>query len=231
MTKTNLIKSIVETGILVALAVVLDILFKLVPVFNMPQGGHISLCMLPIIIIGFRRGLKFGLAGAILYAIINFMFDGFVWHVGSIFFDYIFAFGILGLSGLSFLRNSAKTIWKMCLIIFILCFLRYVFHGLSGVLFFAEYAYIPEGYNWTVSAKALPWVYSFIIYNLPYMGISTIICIVVAIALHPVMYLALDDNNNGIKDELEEQTSEDVPEEEVTVYQKDEDAIKNKRER
>ena len=147
MTKTNLIKSIVETGILVALAVVLDILFKLVPVFNMPQGGHISLCMLPIIIIGFRRGLKFGLAGAILYAIINFMLDGFVWHVGSIFFDYLFAFGILGLSGLNFLRNSAKTIWKMCLIIFGLCFLRYVFHGLSGVLFFAEYAYIPEGYN------------------------------------------------------------------------------------
>ena len=53
-----------------------------------------------------------------------------------------------------------------------------------------------------------------------------IICIVVAIALHPVMYLALDDNNNDINDELEEGN-----EKEVSVYQKDEDAIKNKRER
>ena len=224
MKTKNLVKSIVETGILVALAVVLDILFKLIPLFNMPQGGHISLCMLPLIIIGFRRGLNCGLAGAIIYAIINFMLDGFVWHVGSIFFDYLFAFGILGLSAL--FRKQARSIWKMCLIIFGLCFLRYVFHGLSGVLFFAEYAYIPEGYNWTVTAQALPWVYSFIIYNLPYMGISTIVCIVVAVALHPVMFLALDENNNGINDELEEE-----PEETATVYQKDEDAIKNSHER
>ena len=58
------------------------------------------------------------------------------------------------------------------------------------------------------------------------MGISTIICIVVAVALHPVMYLALDGNNNGINDELEEEN-----EKEISVYQKDEDAINNKRER
>ena len=199
MKKTNLIKGLVETGILVALAVVLDLIFKLIPIFNMPQGGHISLCMLPIIIIGFRRGIKFGLAGAILYAILNFIMDGFVWHVGSIFFDYLFAFGVLGLSGL--FKKQAKSVWKMCFIIFILCFIRYVFHGLSGVLFFAEYAYIPEGYNWTVSAKILPWVYSFIIYNLPYMGISTIVCIIVGIALHPMMFLGLDDNNEELNED------------------------------
>ena len=188
--KKDLIKEIVETAILVALAVVLDLLFKLIPFFNMPEGGHISLGMLPIIVIGFRRGVKFGLAGGLIYAIINFMLDGIVWHVGSIFFDYLFAFTVLGLSGL--FKNQAKKVWKMLIIIFILCFIRYIFHGFSGVLFFAEYAYIPDYLNWNVSVRALPWVYSFVIYNLPYMGISTILCMIVASCMHKVIYLGID---------------------------------------
>ena len=189
--KKDLIQSMVETAILVALAVVLDLLCKLIPFFNMPQGGHISLSMLPIMVIGFRRGLKYGLIGGFIYSILNFLIDGIVWHLGSIIFDYIIAFTVLGLTGL-FKGKSSSPI-KMALIMFVVCFLRYLSHGFSGAIFFAQYAYIPESLNWHVEANMLPWVYSFVIYNLPYMGLSTIFCIVIGILMRPVIFMNLDN--------------------------------------
>ncbi|MCI5938961.1 MAG: energy-coupled thiamine transporter ThiT [Bacilli bacterium] len=174
------VRKFTETAILVALAVVLDILFKLVPFFNMPQGGHISLAMLPVLLIGFRNGWKYGLAGGFCYAVINFFVDGMTLHIGSIFFDYIFAFTVLGCTG--FFQKQGKNVIKFNLIIFGLCFARYLFHSLSGVIFFKEYAALPE--SWHVTGNALYFVYSFIYYNLPYMGISTVICMVVGTILH-----------------------------------------------
>ncbi len=176
------VKKITETAILIALAIVIDVVFKLIPFFNMPQGGHISVAMLAIIINGFRNGWKYGLAGGLLFAILNWILDGRVLHIGSIFFDYLFAFTVLGVSG--FLQKQGKSLWKFCLIILLLCASRYIFTSLSGVLFFKEYAYIPEGLDWKIEGEALYWVYSFVIYNLPYLGISTILCIVVGAILH-----------------------------------------------
>jgi len=65
------VKKITETAILVAFAIVIDVLFKLIPFLNMPQGGHVSIAMLAIIINGFRNGWKYGLAGGVLFATLN----------------------------------------------------------------------------------------------------------------------------------------------------------------
>lgn len=180
--KNDQVKKIVETSILVAVAVVLDVLFKLIPICNMPNGGHISLAMLPVLVIGFRNGWKYGIAGSFVYAVINFFIDGIILHIGSIFFDYIFAFTVLGLSG--FIKEKGKSIVTFNITILVLCFIRYLFHGFSGVIFFKEYAYIPDNLNWDLSGTALYYVYSFIIYNLPYMGLSTILCMIVGSILH-----------------------------------------------
>lgn len=180
--KRESIRKIAETSILVSLAVIIDLLFELIPFFNMPEGGHISIAMLAIIINGFRNGWKYGLSGGLIFAIINWLFGGYVLHWGSIFLDYLIPFTGLGLSG--FFTEKGKKIWKFCLITFALCTLRYISSSLSGVLFFKEYAYIPDYLNWNISGEALYWIYSFIIYNLPYMGLSTILCIIVGIVLH-----------------------------------------------
>lgn len=164
--------SITETAVLVALAVVFELIARFIPVFQMPQGGSVSLTMLPIIIIGLRRGVNYGIMGGVAFGIINFMLDGFVIHIGSIFFDYLFAFSVLGLSGL-FKKSARKTI-NLILVIALLGFLRYILHSLSGVLFFSSYA-IESGYP---GLKGY-FIYSFIIYNLPYMGISTLACIII----------------------------------------------------
>ena len=88
-----------ETAILIALATVLELIFKQLAFLEMPQGGKVSIATLPILIVGYRHGWKYGFAAGVSFAILNFMIDGFYWHWGSIFFDYIFAFGLLGVTG------------------------------------------------------------------------------------------------------------------------------------
>lgn len=180
--KSESIRKIVETSILVSLAIVIDLLFKAIPFLNMPQGGHISVAMLAIIINGFRNGWKYGLSGGLIFAILNWFIDGRVLHIGSIFLDYLIPFAALGLSGL--FQKQGKKLWKFCLITFVLCTIRYISSSLSGVLFFKEYAAIPDYLDWNIKGEALYWVYSFVIYNLPYMGLSTVLCIIVGIILH-----------------------------------------------
>ncbi|MFA5720427.1 MAG: energy-coupled thiamine transporter ThiT, partial [Acholeplasmataceae bacterium] len=53
-------------------------------------------------------------------------------------------------------------------------FARYVFHSLSGVIFFAEWA--PENMN--------VFYYSFVWYNLPYMAVSTAGSLLFVFLLH-----------------------------------------------
>jgi thiamine transporter len=111
------------------------------------------------------------------------MIDGFYWHWGSIFFDYIFAFGLLGVTG--FFTKGRKNIFIFVLGIDVAGFLRYIMSSLSGVLFFGEYA-ADAGY-----ADAV-WFYSFIVYNLGYNLLSTIACAVCGSLLWPFI---IKENN------------------------------------
>ena len=184
MNKT--IQSICETAIMIALAVLLDYLFKLIPILAMPNGGRFSLTMLPLLINGYRNGLKWGVIGGIGYAIINFMLDGFFWHWGSIIFDYLLAFGVLGITGLFKKKGSNLGIYVFGIIL--ACFLRYIFHSLSGVIFFSEYAEAWFSENPASFAYGSVFLYSFIIYNGPYMLASSIGCVFFGILLHKRLY-------------------------------------------
>lgn len=181
------IKKISETAILISLAITFDIISKAIPFLNMHQGGHVSISMLPLLIIGIRNGYKYGFIGGFVYAIINFMLDGFFLHWGSIFFDYIFAFSIFGITG--FFKNKIKNVKIFVLVCFIPCFIRYLFHSFSGVLFFKQYAYLPS--NWHIEEDLVVFVYSFIYYNLPYMILSTLFSISIGVILYTrkVIYL------------------------------------------
>lgn len=150
--------SLVETAILVALGFALSFVrFKIVP-----YGGSITAAsMLPILFIGIRRGLPWGLGGAIVYSLLQALQDGALAPPASgigayalmILLDYVIAFGILGISGL--FRNKKNGL----LISVPVCLgLRYISHVLSGIILWGSYAW--EG--WPV----IP--YSFA-YNATYM--------------------------------------------------------------
>jgi len=164
-------KRITEIAVLIAVAATFEAISTFIPFLKWPYGGSVSVGMLPIFIIAFKYGLRDGLMAGFIFGFINFAFGGFIIHWGSIFFDYIFAYTLIGFAGLykeiAFTDNKAFVKG-----ILLGGFLRYLMHGLSGVIFFHTYAG-SEG----------AFVYSFIFYNLPYMALSIALCIAIGLII------------------------------------------------
>lgn len=172
----NNLQAIIEGSMMVCLSISLSLISNYIPLFNMPFGGHVSLSMLPLVVYGLRRGILYGGVVGLLYSVVNFLSDGQLIHVGSIFLDYIVPFTLVGLVAGIFkylLKYKFSYLWISLAVILAGSF-RYISHSLSGYLFFAEYA--PEG----MSAA----YYSFIVYNLPYMAISTGLTLLFALLLN-----------------------------------------------
>ena len=162
---------LVEIAILVAMAFVLEFAFSFFPA--MPQGGRISLSLLPIIVVSWRNGVVAGMIAGVVYSILNLMLDGFVlYHWASLFLDYIIAFGLVGLAGI--VRKPFGDKPYVFVAAIVLGFLlRFASHVVSGAVLFAEYA--PSGDN--------PWVYS-IIYNSTYLLPALILTAIVGLGVY-----------------------------------------------
>lgn len=164
-----------EGAILVAVSVILSVLSDMIPFLKLPNGGSFSLSMLPIFIFALRRGAKAGGVVGLTYAIINFLIDGMIIHWGSIFFDYLIPYTLLGIvSGLFMKKANQGKISFSIIAVLIGGFLRYLSHSVSGVIFFSMY--VPEGLT--------AFYYSFILYNLPYMAVSTTGALIFVLLLH-----------------------------------------------
>ena len=143
----NRIYILSECAVMIALSTVLS----LIKVWKMPLGGSVTaLSMLPICLVSVMFGLKWGLGSAFVYAVIQLMFDlpeamGWaltpgVW-VGMIFFDYLIAFTVLGISGIFRRHKEYGALLGVCLAMF----LRFASHIISGTIFFAEW--MPEDWS------------------------------------------------------------------------------------
>ncbi|WP_051412210.1 energy-coupled thiamine transporter ThiT [Halonatronum saccharophilum] len=164
--KTN-IKKISELGIALALAVILSYL----RVYQMPQGGSVSLEMVPIFLLALRWGWKDGIFLGFTYGVMQILLKGNnVYHLLQGILDYPVAFAVLGLAGL--FNTKIKNKFFVVLAVLLGGGLRFIAHILSGVVFFGAYA--PEGSN--------PWMYS-ISYNSTYMIPEIIISILVTLFL------------------------------------------------
>lgn len=152
-------KALTTTALMVALAMILS----QIRIFQMPQGGSVTLfSMLPIALLGYLLGTRWGILGGITHGVLDLMFGGFVIHPAQLFIDYILAFAVLGFSGLVRNKKNGLTIGYIIGIT-----ARYSMAVLSGVIFFASYA--PENFN------ALTWS---LWYNLTYIGTEGIITII-----------------------------------------------------
>lgn len=145
--KNSKTKKIVESALMLGLSTLLS----LISVFKMPLGGSVTLLsMLPVCLISLKYGVKHGLFVSFVYSLLQ-LFTGLgalmgcgltpKTLAGSVVFDYIAAFSILGISGI-FGKNNIKNIFAgICLAMF----LRFVSHFISGTIFFAVFC--PEGWN------------------------------------------------------------------------------------
>ncbi|MEC1627790.1 energy-coupled thiamine transporter ThiT [Bacillus mojavensis] len=166
---------LIEIAIMTAAAVILDIVSGMF--LRMPQGGSVSIMMIPIFLISFRWGVKAGLTTGLLTGLVQIAIGNlFLQHPVQLLLDYIAAFAAVGISGFfaSAVRKSALSKAKRKLIVSVICavfigsFLRYAAHVISGAVFFGSFA--PKG--------TPVWIYS-LTYNATYMIPSFIICAIV----------------------------------------------------
>ncbi len=186
-------KRITESAMLIAMAIVLELVSRMI-IPEMPFGGQVTfVSMLPVVLISYRHGVKWGITSGACYAILEmalgtrtvaaafqpgYFGDG-VMILNALLmciFDYLLAFTTLGLGG-AFRENSSKGLGLMLGSVTALGG-RYLCHILSGYILFAGYAewfFTQEGFpGWgaglaaSLSPKLLGWVYS-IVYNGMYM--------------------------------------------------------------
>ncbi len=156
-----------------ALAVSLSFVLSYVKVFEMPNGGTITLAsMLPIIVYAYNFGLRKGLTASLVYGVLQFIQGPYVIHWAQPFLDYIFAFGALGLAGLFMPLRSKKLFGKFTYLpvaVIVAGIARLIMHVLAGVIFWYEGA-----------GEQNVWVYS-IVYNATYMLPDLAICFVISL--------------------------------------------------
>ena len=193
---------------LLAVAIVLELLSKMfIP--EMPFGGQITLVsMLPIVLISYRHGVKWGLVAGLGYALIEMIigaktvaaaFQPGYFGDGTMILnafimcvlDYLVAFSVLGLGGI--FRDKVKNPGTALSLGSIVALgLRYVSHIASGYILFsgwAEWFFTQEGFPaWgaklveSLSPGMLGFVYS-LVYNGMYMVPEMIFTAIAAVFL------------------------------------------------
>ncbi|MEG1994208.1 MAG: energy-coupled thiamine transporter ThiT [Oscillospiraceae bacterium] len=168
---------LVEAGLMVAMAIILN---EFVSFHFWPNGGSVSLGgMVPILLLSYRHGTKWGLLGGFAFSIINFILgikylNGLTTliFIGSVVLDYVLPFGILGLAGMfkNKLGNKSKEIVLGSSVVILI---RYISHLLSGYILWGDIA--GEGVWGAI-------VYTFT-YNSSYMIPEWIISVVILLLL------------------------------------------------
>ena len=201
-------KRLTESAMLIAVAIVLELVSKMfIP--EMPFGGQVTLVsMLPVVLLSYRHGVKWGLVAGLGYALIEMVigaktvaaaFQPGYFGDGTMILnalimcllDYLAAFTALGLGG-AFRNRLEKPGVSLCLGSILALSARYVCHIASGYILFsgwAEWFFTQEGFpGWGASLVAslspdmLGFVYS-LVYNGMYMVPEIILTAVVALFL------------------------------------------------
>ncbi|MDD6619525.1 MAG: energy-coupled thiamine transporter ThiT [Eubacteriales bacterium] len=175
-------RRLTETAIMLALAVALSY----VQIFSLPMGGSVTLfSQVPIIIIGYRYGAKWGISTGVIYGVLEMLLQGlgnfayvkgFVSYLILILADYVLAFMVLGLGGAMFKKAIKNQAVALGLGAFVGSLLRFLCHFISGVTIWGEYA---DGWKsvWAYSAG----------YNGSYMAAEAAISVVGVVLLSIVL--------------------------------------------
>ena len=140
--KSNL-KKLAVSSIFIALSTILS---ELIPSISLPFGGSITiLSMVPVCLIGIMFGIKWGVCANLTYGIIQLLFGiGNFSYATSLtaiiiiaLFDYIIAYGVLGLSGI-FIKIIKNRVLAGVLGVILCCLLRFICHFITGVTVWRE---------------------------------------------------------------------------------------------
>ena len=191
---------------------VLAMVCALIPFLNLPFGGGFTVAsMLPVVIISYMYGMKWGFFSAAIYSIIQIVMDlylgkgstlmalflpssedymGIGAAIAILVIDYLIAYTLLGFGGA--FRKMKNKVLGLALGCVLALSLRYVAHIVSGFIFYgawAEWFFSQENFyaigGWILehfSGKGLALIYS-IFYNGLYMLPEIVITTVAAIVV------------------------------------------------
>lgn len=197
--KSGFVLRLAESAMMIAFATVLS----LIKITDLPYGGSITaFSMLPIIIVAYRHGPKWGLVSGLVHGILQFLLgtasikgisvEGVIL---SILIDFLLAFTVLGLGGIfrKWIKNQGLALASGVVFVSVL---RFLCHFVVGR--YVWFVYAPEG-------TANFWSYSFI-YNITYMLPEMIITVIGALLISGV----LDFTSNDIirRSKVEKQPAE-----------------------
>ena len=210
----NETKRMTESAMLLSLAVVLDVVSKMfIP--PMTFGGQVTLAsMLPVVLIGYRHGIRWGMASGFCYGLIQMALGG--GTVAAAFqpgffgegrmilnafimcaLDYMLAYSLLGLAGV-FRHVIPKPGLALMLGAVTAMTARYLAHVASGYILFSSWAvwfFTQDGFPaWgavlveTLSPEMLGLAYS-MVYNGMYMVPETVLTAIAAALIARVPHI------------------------------------------
>ena len=162
MNTTVKTKRLTVSAVMLALATVLAMVCAIIPFLNLPFGGGFTVAsMLPIVIIAYMYGVKWGFFVSFTYSVIQIVMDlylgkggstvmalfmpdsddymGIVAAISILLIDYIVAYTALCLGGVFRKRIKSKTAAIVAGVILALG-VRYICHIISGYIFYGAWA-------------------------------------------------------------------------------------------
>jgi len=197
-TKNSKTRILIECAMMVALSTVLGMMV----VYEAPYGGSVTLfSLVPMLLIAFRHGTKWGFAASFVYSVINLILglknlayiptpEGII---ACIFLDYIVAFTLIGTAGLfknmRIVKNdNLNFILNTTIGTLVATGLRFVCHVVSGAVIWYSLTklWYPDDPTHIVNQYG-PWLYS-VIYNLTFTGPEVVLTLLAT----PVLRKLLD---------------------------------------
>ncbi len=215
-TKNFNTERLTTSAIMLALSTALAMICAVLPFLNLPFGGGYTIAsMLPIVVVSYMYGVKWGFSVAGVYSVIQIVMDlylakgstimalftpnsddfmGYGVAVAILIIDYLVAYTLLGFGGI--FRNKIKNKTLAIVLGAVLALsLRYLAHIISGYIFYgawAEWFFTQENFYRigglilnTFSGKWLSLAYS-VFYNGLYMVPEIVITAVAAVGISKI---------------------------------------------
>lgn len=142
-----------------------------------PYGGSITIAsFVPVLIYAYAYGVVDGLLVGLIFGLLNFVSGPYILTPFTFILDYLLAFASIGFMGIA-KKFTKKTTFNVVLGTIGVYVIRFIFHLISGVIYFNENAIWVDLPGWAVSNA---FVYSFI-YQCIYIPAD---CAIAAIVLY-----------------------------------------------
>ena len=166
-------RTLCEAAILIALSLVLET----ITLYKLPNGGSVTLSMVPIILFAVRSGCGWGAMAGFVFGGINYLMGGVSIDWTTIICDYFIAFSMLGFGAGLFSKKKLGCIWG----------------SLTGISFQFLASYLVGVFVWGKwmpdeflgMTMTSPWIYSFL-YNILWAAPDLLLAAVIFTVLYQI---------------------------------------------